>query len=174
MVKVLTKPQDVTSVEDDAAVEAARETATALSAEDRVLEAEQRKLAVWLNPNRLSTDPPGPTVPERIVAQDRLKEIGQRRRLLVVAMAEADAALAAARERAYQTRRPQAYALVNAARERFYSALRRLAEEEHAALREACVEANGRLGRTEFTAILWPELDAIENYRSVRGGELEL
>jgi hypothetical protein len=174
MVKLLTKPQDVTttSVEEDAAVEAAREKAADQGAEDRALEAEQRKLAVWLNPNQLSTDLPGPTLPEYIVAQDRLKEIGQRRRMLVVAMAAADAALAAARERAYQARRAQAYARVNAARERFYSALRRLAEEEHAALREACVEANGRLGRIEFTAILWPELDAIEGYRSVRGGDL--
>jgi hypothetical protein len=150
----------------------ARATATALSAEDRALEAEQRKLAAWINPNRLATDPPEPAPPERITAQDRLKEIGQRRRTLVVAMAEADAALVAARERAYQSRRPQAYALVSAARERFYSALRRLAEEEHAALREACVEGNERLGRMEFTGILWPELDAVAAYRDVRGGEL--
>ena len=169
------KPTDLAgSIDEDSAVIEAQRGSQEAERALATRQDEARGLVRQLDPNsEASTDHREPLVGAALIrARQRLREVRT-----AVGLAEADAleareGVVRAREAAYAARRIRVRAHVAAVRERYYAALSRLAEDEHAELRRACAEGNRLLGRPEFVGLAWPELDDVEAYRSLRGGDL--
>ncbi len=164
MVKLLTKAStELTSVESDPEVAAARERHEALLTQKREWEAEWRTNARRLNPNSSSQDHRVElTVPERIRAEERQAELAKLLRLLPTEIEPAAAALASERRRAYDARYPVARQRVRERLGAFYAAVEAVAAGPHAALLSECEQMNQLLkSPTAGAAMVPPPFDPL-------------
>jgi hypothetical protein len=137
MVKLLTRPTepDLTAVEGDPAVVAAREDLDEIAERNRTLRREQQEIDFLSNPNSASTDHRRLlSEAELITLHDRRVEVLRALRQIPGAQEAATAALGEARRRAVDARRAACRARVTEKLQRFYQELNRISEGPHAAL----------------------------------------
>jgi hypothetical protein len=147
-----------TPVEADADVVAARQAHEAVVARKTALEAEWRAIAAALNPYTASQDHRTElTLPERIRAEERQRELVPLLRLIPVELGPAAEALAAARRRAYTARYEAARRRVQERLTAFYAALEQLVAGPHRELFREITAMNALLASpTASGLVAWP------------------
>jgi hypothetical protein len=148
----------MTPVEADADVVAARQAYEEIAARQAALEAEWRGNAVALNPDTSSQDHrTALTLPERLRAEERQRELVPLLRLIPVELGPAAEALAAARRRAYAARYAPARQRVQERLRAFYAALDQLAAGPHRELLREITAMNEMLASpTASGLVAWP------------------
>jgi hypothetical protein len=144
----------MTAVESDAAVIAARQAHEEIVARKAALETEWRAIGAALSPHTSSTDHRTElTLPERLRAEERQRQLVPLLRLIPVELAPAAEALAAARRRAYAARYEAARQRVQEKLRAFYAALDQLVAGPHRDLLRECEAMNALLASPTATGV---------------------